>query len=272
MPAELTSFAGTVLVAAPHMDDEVLACGGLIARLPDPAQVHVLYATDGMQSPAPVAAWQGESTHDLGELRRRESEAAMGLLGVPTANLHFLNLPEAELSGHENELGRAMRQWISSIDPDLVLAPFRCDRHPDHLAVNRVVTGLKRSGELRAALFEYFVYHRSRLLPLGDVRAYLRADCVLRVDIAGVAGRKRAALDCFRTQTTRFFDWQTRPILQAGLLDEECAQPEQFLRYDPSLPGDRVFTHGATWIRVAQRIEPTLVRWKYVLKTRFGRP
>jgi hypothetical protein len=31
-PAEL--FQGTVAIIAPHMNDEILACGGTIARLP----------------------------------------------------------------------------------------------------------------------------------------------------------------------------------------------------------------------------------------------
>ncbi len=82
-----------------------------------------------------------------------------------------------------------------------------------------------------------------------------------------MAAQKRAALDCFRTQTTRYYDWQTRPILRPELLDEECVGPEQFLRYDPTLPGARVFSSTALWIRIAHRIEPRLLRWKYLLKS-----
>lgn len=258
---------GKLLVVAPHMDDEVLACGGLIASRPDPAGVHVVYATDGMKSPAPVVPWRDAISPDLGELRRRESIAAMALLGVPEANLHFLGLPEAELPRHFDALARSLQERIQALQPDCILVPFRYDRHPDHLAVNRAVTALKRSGATPAALLEYFVYHRWRLLPRGDVRSYLRPEHVLRLDIAGVAARKRAALDCFKTQTTRFYEWQTRPILQSALLDEECAAPEQFLRYDPALPGARVFTGWVAWIRIAHWLEPVLLRWKYRLKS-----
>jgi len=258
-------FAGTLLVVAPHMDDEALACGGTIALHPDPRRVHVVYATDGMKSPAPVSPRHDAISPDLGELRRRESVAALRLLGVPAANLHFLDLPEAELSKHEAKLARLLLEYIRRLGPDCVLVPFRYDRHPDHLAINRVVTAAKRGGEIGAELFEYFVYHRSRLLRRRDVRAYVRPESLLRVDISSVAQRKRAALDCFATQTTRFYEWQTRPILQAGLLDEECAAPEQFLRYDPALPGMKIFTGGAAWIRIADWLEPRLVRLKYQL-------
>jgi LmbE family N-acetylglucosaminyl deacetylase len=38
---------GTLLVLAPHLDDEALACGGTIASLPEKTRVHVAFATDG---------------------------------------------------------------------------------------------------------------------------------------------------------------------------------------------------------------------------------
>jgi LmbE family N-acetylglucosaminyl deacetylase len=260
------SFAGRVLVLAPHMDDEVLACGGLLALLPDKARIHVTYATDGMRSPAPVHPWRQSITPDLGERRMQESTDAVGLLGVPRGNLTFLRLPEARLREHLPELARRLEHTIGEHDPDHVLMPFRYDRHPDHLAIHQVVTQAHRAGRIRATLTEYFVYHRWRLLPRRDVRKYVRPRLLLELDIGEVADRKRAALACFTTQTTRYYSWQTRPILTPQLLDDECAQPEQFLRADPEIRGAEVFSHAATWIRVAHRVEPVLQKWKYLAK------
>jgi LmbE family N-acetylglucosaminyl deacetylase len=79
------------------MDDEVLACGGIIARLPQKERIHVIYATDGMKSPSPIVPWRDSISPDLGEVRMRESRAAMKILGVPGENTYFLNLPEAGL-------------------------------------------------------------------------------------------------------------------------------------------------------------------------------
>jgi LmbE family N-acetylglucosaminyl deacetylase len=260
-------FCGRVLIIAPHMDDEVLACGGLIALLPDKRCIHVAYATDGMKSPAPVLPGRDSVSPDLGEMRRAESEAAMSVLGVAPANLCFFNLPEGELSSHHADLARRSREHLHRVQPDHVLVPFRFDRHPDHLAVNRAVTEALLEGGYRGQVAEYFVYHRWRLLPAKDIRRYLRPDGLLRLDITGVAVQKRAALDCFSTQTTRYYPWQTRPILTPQLLDEECRGPEFFLRYDPASPGGRVFKSAATWIRIAHRLEPRLQKWKYVLQT-----
>ena len=260
-------FQGRILIVAPHMDDEVLACGGLIARLPARQQVHVAYATDGTKSPAPVFPWRDPVSADLGAVRRQESEAALAVLGVPRQNLQFFNLPEGQLPGHRDELERLWLEHLERVQPDHVLVPFRYDRHPDHLAVNRVVTDSLTSGRFRGRLSEYFVYHRWRLLPRRDIRRYVRPEYLLKLDITAVADRKLAALECFASQTTRYYPWQTRPILTPQLLEEECRGPECYLRYDASMPGSRVFTGAVPWIRVAHQLEPMLQKWKYVSKT-----
>jgi LmbE family N-acetylglucosaminyl deacetylase len=144
--------------------------------------------------------------------------------------------------------------------------PFRYDRHPDHLAVNRAVTAAYLAGAYDGSLTEYFVYYRWRLLPGGDLRRYVRPDGLVSVDIRSVAGRKREALACFASQTTRYYAWQTRPILTSGLLDEECRGPEVYLRFDASRAGAAVFTRAAPWIRIAHRLEPKLQKCKYYAK------
>ena len=264
MSDPIERFQGRILVIAPHMDDEVLACGGLVALLPDKQRLHVAYATDGTMSPAPVLPGRDKASSDLGELRKRESVTAMAVLGVPEANLCFFDLPEARLSSHVAELASRIQERVERIRPDHVLVPFRFDRHPDHLAVNRVVTDALRQGRFRAELTEYFVYHRWRLLPKKDIRKYVRPQQLLSVDLAPVSALKRRALDCFRTQTTRFYPWQTRPILTPELLDEEC-RGEYFLRDDPAYPGAKVFTSMAAWIRIAHRLEPRLQKLKYLV-------
>jgi LmbE family N-acetylglucosaminyl deacetylase len=262
----IDAFAGTVLIVAPHMDDEVLACGGLIARLPDKQRIHILYATDGAKSPAPLLPWVDKASDDLRAVRKRESIAAVGLLGVPSDNLRFLDLPESQLSRRGSEFERQVLEHLAQLRPDHVLVPFRYDRHPDHLAVNRAVTAAYLAGAYDGSLTEYFVYYRWRLLPGGDLRRYVRPDELVSVDIRSVAGRKREALACFASQTTRYYAWQTRPILTSGLLDEECRGPEVYLRFDASRAGAAVFTRAAPWIRIAHRLEPKLQKCKYYAK------
>ena len=261
---DLQLFSGTIVIVAPHMDDEALACGGLIAKLPQKNRIHIIYATDGMKSPAPIIPGSDEITADLGRIRMQESREAMKLLGIPEPNLHFLCLPEAHLREHLSELRESLRAKFQSIRSAHIFVPFRYDRHPDHLAVNQAVMSDLQQGILDAELVEYFVYYRWRLMPKRDIRKYIKPALLYKLDTADVSTKKREALDCFKSQTTRYYPWQTRPILTSTLLDEECLNPEFFLRADGSAAGTRVFAGPILWIRLVHRLEPFLQRWKYL--------
>lgn len=258
-PAE--RFRGTIAILAPHMDDEVLGCGGTLARIPDKRAIHVVYATDGARSPVPTAPWR-PAPPGLAEIRRREAREALEVLGVPSGNLHFLELPDGRLRSCAADLERAATPVLASIDPAHLFAPFRYDRHPDHLAVNRFATHWIVKRDDRSELLEYFIYYRSRLVPGGDLRAYVRPACRMAVDIGGASASKRGALERFESQTRRLFDFQTRPILTEALLDEVCREPEQFVRYSSEFPGPSVLEGPVAWIRLAHRLEPLLKKSK----------
>lgn len=253
---------GRVVITAPHMDDEVLACGGTIAKLPDKRQVHLIYATDGTQSPAPASSRPSSASHDLGKIRVDEAKAALSVLEVSEENIHFLSFPDSKLGNYVDELKGVLEELFERIAPSHVLTPFRFDCHPDHLALNRVVTEVVGQEPLQAQLTEYFVYYRWRLLPGRDVRKYVRADNLVQIDIQDVSEQKRRALDCFKSQTTKLFGWQQRPILTDTLLSDVCRQPEVFLRYDSMFPGARIFTRARTWIQFVHRAEPELKKRK----------
>jgi LmbE family N-acetylglucosaminyl deacetylase len=199
---------------------------------------------------------------DLGEKRMQESRTALKILGVPDQNLHFLGFPEAKLRDWRKKYGEALVELVTKIKPNHILAPFRYDRHPDHLVVNRVVTEALRSGAAQAQLSEYFVYHRWRLLPGGDVRKYINSKHIIRIDIQHKSAIKRQALACFESQTTKLYPWQDRPILSDKLLNEECQNPELFVRYDPFFPDTEIFINARPWIRFVHLIETPLKKKK----------
>ena len=259
---DLLQFPGTIVIVAPHMDDEVLACGGLIAKLPDKDRIHIIYATDGMKSPAPIMPGD-EITPDLGEVRKNESVQAMILFGVPENNLHFLDLPEAHLEKNNSALKQLLTEKLKELVPQFIFSPFRYDRHLDHLAVNHVVVSAIEQGIIQSKLIEYFVYYRWRLLPKRDIRRYIKPQYLFTLNISDAAHLKRKSLDCFTSQTTIYYPWQTRPILMSTLLDEECYNPEYFLM-NASLSGTAVFSNLILWIRLAHHLEPILLRWKYL--------
>jgi N-acetylglucosamine malate deacetylase 1 len=261
---DLRILSGNIVIVAPHMDDEVLACGGLVAKLSDKNRIHIIYATDGMKSPAPIIPGRDKISPDLGKVRMNESTEAIKLLGVPEQNLHFLCLSEGKLHKNISVLQVQLGKKLNQLDPQHIFVPFRYDRHPDHLAVNYAVVSELQQGIVQAQVIEYFVYHRWRLLPKRDVRKYLKPEYLFQLNISDVAKRKREALECFTSQTTIYYPWQTRPILRPMLLDEECSNPEYFLVSNASQSGTAVFSNLILWISLAHRLEPILLRWKYL--------
>lgn len=254
-------FPGTLAIVAPHQDDETLGCGGLIARLSGQREIHVVFATDGSRSPVP----DGAVNPGLIATREQEARVALQRLGVPAGRLHFLRFTDGQLAEQATPFQQALRPLLVEIAPTTVLVPFRFDWHPDHVTVYRVTANAHRQGFVPGVLMEYFVYTRRRLLPGGDVRSCLAPESLLRVDIAQVAGAKREALECFRSQTTRFFAWQRRPILTPDVLDRACRSPEIFLPVTATL-----LTRSwvpPQWIGVASRLEPRLKRTKDALLT-----
>jgi LmbE family N-acetylglucosaminyl deacetylase len=234
----------------------------MIAKIYDKERVNIIYATDGMKSPEPLFPWRDKVSPDLGQMRMQEARLAMGYLGVPQENIHFWVLPEGRLNQYIWTMHDLLIEFIDRLEPAHILVPFRYDRHVDHIALNRVITRLYGQQMNEFELIEYFVYYQWRLLPMRDVRKYIYPQYLFRIDIADVSVKKRIALDFFRSQTTRFFAWQTRPNLTPQLLDSVSQAPEFFLRFDSSIPGPKIFRSNATWIRVAHRLEPALKRKK----------
>jgi N-acetylglucosamine malate deacetylase 1 len=117
---------GSVLVIAPHPDDEVLGVGGTIARFADEGRcVRVAIVTKG--SPE-------HFDNELIEVGRREAREAHRLLGV--AETLFLDLPAARLDQIPHvTLNAALLQVVEQTRPGIVFVPFRGDLHRDHQLV-----------------------------------------------------------------------------------------------------------------------------------------
>lgn len=114
---------GPVLVIAPHPDDEVLGCGGTIARIAEEGgAVHVAVVTKG-QPP--------EFTEEMTANVRAEAAAAHSHLGIERT--HWLDLPAAQLAETaHSHLNAALRELVRDLRPDVLFIPFVGDVHMDH--------------------------------------------------------------------------------------------------------------------------------------------
>ena len=123
--------ARTVLVLAPHYDDEVLGCGGLLVRLvTGGARVRVLFLTDGSggvethdgAATPNAAAGEADSARALYASRRRqEAREATAVLGVERAD--HLGIADGALEQHLEAVTQAIAAAVAEETPDLVLVP-----------------------------------------------------------------------------------------------------------------------------------------------------
>lgn len=262
-PARVRDLIGYgALIVAPHPDDEILGCGGLVASASRPDAIQVLVLTDGALSP-PAAA--GDPS--LPAMRREETLRALDALGVSGRYVSFAGLPDGGLSNQAERLDRELYDAATRTSATDVFVPFRFDRHPDHQAAQAAGERLARRAGVR--LWEYFVYPFWRLLPRGDIRAHLRPDTLYALEREDeTRAGQRAALDLYRSQTEPWGGGAGRPVLAPEHLDRVCAGPEVFLRHEVVRPGAAVLKGTGAWFRIVRRVEPGLKRAKDALLER----
>jgi LmbE family N-acetylglucosaminyl deacetylase len=185
--AGLAGVRSAVIVAA-HPDDEVLGAGGLISMLAAArARLRLVAVTDGERSHRGHA-----SRASLARRRTAETAAALRALGARAAEVVQLQLPDSGLADREDELTTALAPLIAGFD--MCLAPWDRDMHPDHEAAGRAA---RRAGPQRLYYYPVWMWHWASP---ADPR--VPWDRALRVPLPPrAAGRKRAAITCFRSQT-----------------------------------------------------------------------
>lgn len=124
-----------VVLLAPHPDDEVLACGGLLALLASAGTaIHLVAVTDGEASNPGGSV----SPAELAARRRMESTTALAALGLPAAlPVTRLGRPDGGSASLQEPVEQALSGPVRLDSGDWLLAPWTGDGHPDHEAVGR---------------------------------------------------------------------------------------------------------------------------------------
>lgn len=200
---------GRVAIFAPHPDDELLGCGGLIARLKDGGSaVRVVVMSDGSFSHPNSRRYPGPK---LAALRQTEARAAVARLGLdPAGELEFLGLPDGAVPGEAGTAAFAaavdvVADLLSRWRTDTVVAPLRGDAHDDHRAAFRIIDAALDRLERRPRLLEYGIWGTPGRAGVAidprqtPFRHYF-------IDVSRVLRRKRAAIACHRSQITNLID------------------------------------------------------------------
>jgi len=193
------------LVIAPHPDDEILGCGGTIARLTRAgADVQIAIATRGREP---------RFARSAVEQVANEALAAHQSLGISAT--HWLNLPAVELDTiPQADINAALCAVIEQVEPDTVFLPFAGDIHLDHRIIFE--SALVAMRPLRQ------VYPRRILAYETLSETNWSTPCAtapfvpnLSVDIADTLANKLDAFRCYASQQTSFPHERSIEALQA---------------------------------------------------------
>jgi LmbE family N-acetylglucosaminyl deacetylase len=211
---EWTPSNERIMVLAPHMDDEVIGCGGTLARhLACGADITIVFLTDGRRGGRPGAAPSGETS--LTATRQRESRLALAELGI--TRIVYLDGEDGRL-GATPGLCAALRTAIETARPDILYLPFFLEEHPDHRAASAVLAAAVRGTRLAFRCHAYEVW--TPLFP----------NCFVRIDATIEA--KRRALVHYQSQLAEADYLHTALGLNAyrssAFLDGTCRFAEAF--------------------------------------------
>jgi bacillithiol biosynthesis deacetylase BshB1 len=173
-----------ILVFGPHADDLEIGLAGTIAR----------HTGEGLRVGLCDLTRAELSSNGTPVERHGEAQAAAAVLGA--AWRENLGWPDGGIDGTEGQM-RAAVDLIRRSRPRSIAIPYWVDRHPDHTAASEVLSrAIFKSGLRRFETDdphwrpEWICYY---FINDGAPPSFV-------VDVSSVYDRKRAALDCYRSQ------------------------------------------------------------------------
>ena len=153
--SDLCPVNARLVVVAPHPDDEVLACGGLLA----------MRAQAGLPCLV-VAITNGEASHGtvdpfacarLGMKRTKESSAGIAALGLDADCIVRMGIPDGKAA---DAIFAITMKLLSVLKPnDVVVTTWSLDGHPDHEATNEAARQAAVKGDCRLLEAPVWMWH-----------------------------------------------------------------------------------------------------------------
>jgi LmbE family N-acetylglucosaminyl deacetylase len=183
-----------VLIIAPHPDDEILGCGGIIKKLTSKGdKVSILVVTRGKKE-----LYSDAKIDNV----RQEAKNAHKILGV--YETHFLDFPAPDLDLVSlAELSVALARVIKEFEIDTIFLPHHGDIHHDHRAVFKA--GLVAARPVKdQSVKRIFLYETLSETEWSAPFGYDTFIPTYFVNISDVFAFKLEAMKCFKSQLREF--------------------------------------------------------------------
>ena len=198
--SDLCAARSRLVVLAPHPDDEILACGGLIAlHAATGGEVLIVSASDGEashRSSMPHNNDRHREEANLAKVRQQERASGLQRLTSQTLHVHGLHLPDGELAANFQQLVQSLTNLLRP--GDVLVTTWRRDAHPDHDACGEAGRAATARAGCTLVQAPVWMWHWS--LP-GDARVPWGAMAALALP-PRVVMRKQLALAAHTSQLT----------------------------------------------------------------------
>lgn len=214
---------GTIVLFAPHPDDETLGCGGFIAkRIDEGYEVFVVVLTMGEKLfSVMLNIFEDPSPLEVCAIRRDETKRATAILGLKPENLLFLDFEDAMLEKQQDAAVAKIINILQEKKPSEVMCTSQYEGHPDHTAAYWIVRSACEKNGLKIPIRRYITSLKMGISPdqLPEV--------IETVDVSKYLPLKKQAVAQFQAHLGILSSKQSRPI--AANFDEYLKPEEQFI-------------------------------------------
>ena len=182
-----------VLIVVSHPDDEVLGCGGTIAKLVDKkCEVKVLFLSDGESSRL------RKENIKKNLYRRNCAKKAMKILGVK--NFTFNNFPDNQFDTISLlKISKRIEQEIQKYNPDTILTHHNGDLNIDHQRTSRaVLTACRPKVKNKVKLILFFEILSSSEWNINSKKNFFIPNWY--EDITKYLNKKIKAIKCYKKE------------------------------------------------------------------------
>lgn len=187
-----------VLIIAAHPDDEILGCGGTMARHADEGdEVSVLFMTNGVG-----ARGEGENNSQNPQIRTSALEKALEIVGARL--LAHLSWPDNQMDSVPLlKVSQSIETQLSIFEPDLIYTHHGGDLNLDHrLTMQAALTAARPQPDSTVSAIYSFEVASSTAWQGGSLHSQFNPNYY--VGIEKQLERKMAALDAYNEEMRPF--------------------------------------------------------------------
>jgi LmbE family N-acetylglucosaminyl deacetylase len=227
----------SVVVFAPHPDDEILGCGGTLAkRIREGYDVFIVFLTDGRNALRDIGILSDPSPEELKEIRKKEAISAAKVVGLSPDNLVFTGVEDGFLSQNEKIAMEAVNDALRKT-PTEVYFPQEKEFNVDHRVAYRLVKSGISSLNITPREFQYVIAWQYPLnilprIPHLGAKRYLMSRLlnlsVIGSDITQFLETKKKALREYQSQFGIVSKKQDKPAYGNSFTKRFLKKEEEF--------------------------------------------